>query len=119
MSISCQKLEGNGPKSLTSMLIPQLHTAVQMAVVSPNVDFDKSSTSCTAAEEKQGLGELRDALNIKDDSHVEEVVRDGDEHLSEWESDEEILQPEDEGVPNGPNPVVPPILREPEAPAHQ
>ena len=39
--------------------------------------------------------------------------------VSKWESDEEILQPKatvDKGVPNGPDPVVPLALWEPDAP---
>ncbi len=48
-------------------------------------------------------------------------VRNTNGDASEWESDNEILQSkviEDESIPNNPKPVVPIILREPDAPPH-
>jgi hypothetical protein len=43
-------------------------------------------------------------------------------NASEWESDEEILQPMvtvDESVPDGPDSVVPLVLQEPDASIHR
>ena len=95
-----------------------------MVVVSPNVDFGELTHPPMNPD--QHLHGLKDAFDTHDSSmgtssgvgpirEFENV--DGD--ISEWESDAEILQPkatEDEVVPNGPDPVVPLILREPDAP---
>jgi hypothetical protein len=96
--------------------------------VSPNVDFDESSICC-AVDSKGNLGDLSNALGVKRGDNVEECpnseaevgdqVAGGD--ASEWESDEEILQlmvTVDESVPNGPDPVVPLIVQEPDTPIH-
>src|SRR5258706_14272978 len=95
-----------------------------MVIVSPNVDFGELSAP---ADPDQRLCSLKDAFNIHKSafdmatSSVEPIqkieVVDGD--ASKWESDTKILRPrvtEDEVVPNGPDPVVPPIPREPNAP---
>ena len=94
-------------------------------VVSPNVDFGELAHP--SADPDRHLHGLRDAFGVHDSSHVEtgsdvkriQEVSDADGDTSEWESDAEILQPkatEDEEVPNGPDPVVPLIPREPDAP---
>ena len=97
-----------------------------MVVVSPNVDFDESSI-LPPSKSMETLHNLSDAFGVEacmvnDDSDVEETTNGVDGHVSKWESDEEVLGPratEDEEVPNGIDPVVPPIPREPDAPAHQ
>jgi hypothetical protein len=96
--------------------------------MSPNVDFNKLSV-CRTTDLKGNLGDLSNALGIERGDDVEECpnseaevgdqVASGD--ASEWESDKEILQlmvTVDESVPNGPNPVVPLVVQEPDAPIH-
>ena len=96
-----------------------------MVVVSLNVDFSELLHS--PADPNQHLLNLKDAFGAHDSSCIEEAliakpasrVRDVYDNLSEWESDTKILQlrvTEDDVVPNGPNPVVPRIPREPEVP---
>jgi hypothetical protein len=90
-----------------------------MVTISPNVDFDESSVAHPLATSKEELDDLEGALG--DREHVERVAGSDvkadnyrDDH--EWESDDEILRPratKDEEVPNGPDPVVPLIPREP------
>jgi len=101
-----------------------------MVVVSPNVDFDESSATCSMASTDCTLNSLQDAFGIRDAPHVEEkphveakarieIVSDD---MSKWESDTEILRPkatEDDDVPNGPNPVVPLNPKEPDMPIHR
>ena len=88
----------------------------RMVVVSPNVDFGELLHS--PADPSQHLHGLRDAFG----SYTEETPNVKPmgifEDPSEWESDAEILRPKvtaDEEVPNGPDPAVPLIPREPEA----
>ena len=106
-------------------------------VISPNVDFDESSTSHHAADPKQNLESLGEAFgigeeasSIGEEAQAEEMptpeaimeARNMNEDVSEWESDNEILQSmaiEDEGIPNDPEPVVPIVLREPGVPPHR
>ena len=95
----------------------------QRVVFSPNVDF--SELAHLSADPNWHLHSLRDAFGIHNSSHVEtgsdvkwiQEVSNADSDVSEWESDTEILQPkatEDEEVPNGSDPVVPLIPREPD-----
>jgi hypothetical protein len=120
------RLLGYVPRSRNYRLWdPNQHTVV----VSPNVDFDESSIRHDAIS-KQDLGDLSDAfgIGIKEGTHVEGYLKSSvgvedqrnqvtdDGNASEWESDEEILRPRatvDEGAPNGSDPVVLPILQEP------
>jgi hypothetical protein len=100
-----------------------------MVVVSPNVNFNESSTSHTTVNSRQDLDGLRNAFDIEGNTCVEEMspwtsadAEGANEGTNEWESDGEILRPrvtEDEDVPNGPSPVVPPIPREPDVHACQ
>ena len=100
----------------------------RMVVVSPNVDFGELSTTHLSTDPIQHLRDLKDALDIQthteDSPNVEpsRQPREADDDVSEWESDAEILRPrvtEEEVVPNGPNPVVPLISREPDAHVHR
>lgn len=94
---------------------PERHTII----ISPNVDFDESSTSRHAADPKQNLENLSEAFGAGEETNREtptpEVVvgvRHTSGDVSESESDEEALRPtttNDESVPNGPDPVVPPV----------
>lgn len=101
-----------------------------MVIVSPNVDFNESSILCPSTKPQQNLNNLSDALGNEETTHTKEVygsksmleVKNTSGDMSEEESDEEILQPKatwDESVPNGPDPAVPLIPREPDAPAHR
>jgi len=96
-----------------------------VVVVSPNVNFDKSSAVCSMADANHGLDGLQDAFGIQGTPPVKGApctemkmrIETVDNDASKWESDTEILQPkvtEDEDVPNGPDPVVLPNLREPD-----
>jgi len=100
-----------------------------MVFTSPNVDFDESSISHHATDAEQNLEDLSEALDIEKAAHTEETLTSEEEvgvqytngGVNELESDEEILRPmatEDESVPDGPDPVVPLIPMEPEAPPH-
>ena len=99
----------------------------RMVVVSPNVDFGELSHP--SSNPNQHLRGLKDAFDIHDSSMstgsavgTTQSFGNADGDASEWESDDEILRPkatEDEEVPNGPDPVVPLILREPDAPIHR
>ena len=92
-------------------------------VVSPNVDFSELSTTHLSTDPIQCLCKLKDAFNIqlsREDLLAikpDQQPRSADGSASEWESDEEILRlkvTEEEVVPNGPDPVVPLIPREPD-----
>ena len=121
------KLLGHMPRSRNYKLWdPERHTVI----VSPNVDFDESSISCPSTNPKQNLNNLSDALGTEETTHTEAEhdsktileVQNMNGDMSEWESDEEILRPKatrDESVPNGPDPAVPLIPREPDTPAHR
>ena len=100
----------------------------RMVVVSPNVDFGELSTTHSSTDPIQHLRDLKDAFDIQthteDSPNVEpsRQPREADGDASEWESDAEILRPkvtEEEVVPNGPDPVVPLIPREPDAHVHR
>ena len=95
-----------------------------MVVASPNVDFGESAHPL--ADPDQHLRGLKDAFGIYNPSNMGvepniEPIREieiADGNVSEWESDDEILRSratEDEVAPNGPDPVVPLIPREPNA----
>lgn len=88
------------------------------------VDFSKLSTTHLLTDPIQHLHELRDTfINIQPSGEDSLVIepdrqpRSADRNASKLESDEEILWPKvtkEEVVPNGPDPVVPLILREPD-----
>ena len=95
-----------------------------MVIISPNVDFGKLSVMHLSNPDHR-LHNLRDAFSIHDSSCVGTTsnmgIRIMDKDMSEWESDTEILWPrvtEDEVVPNGPDPAVPLIPREPDTHIH-
>ena len=119
-SCPCQLLGHTSQSRNYKLWDPERH----MVVVSPNVDFDESSTSHHATEPKQNLEDLGEALSVGEKTHAEgtptpeeEVgVRSTNGDTSEWESDNEILRfkaTEDENVPNDPEPVVPIVFGEP------
>src|SRR5258706_10442804 len=102
-----------------------------MVIDSPNVDFSGSSTmhSPSLTDPDWHLVGLKEALDVCDplqgkmdsSTGLDEMMRDVDGGESEWESDAKVLQlkvTEDEVVPNGNDPVVLLILREPEARIH-
>lgn len=70
-----------------------------MIVVSLNVDFDESSTSCCATDPKQNLENLGEAFGVKEETHGEETPTYEEEvgagnkigDMSKWESDDETL----------------------------
>jgi len=101
----------------------------RIVFTSPNVDFDESSISHHATDAEQNLEDLSEALDIEKATHTEETLTPEEEvgvqykngGVNEPESDEEILRPmvtEDESIPGGPDPVVPPIPMGLEAPPH-
>jgi hypothetical protein len=97
-----------------------------MVVMSPNINFNESSISCTTANPGQDLNGLRNAFDTEGNIHEKEtnpgMSMEAGRDMNKWESDEEILRlraTEDEDIPNGPNPVVPLIPREPDTHAHQ
>ena len=90
------RLLGHTPRSKNYKLWdPDRHTIV----ISPNVDFNESSTSRCAGDSKQNLENLGEALGIGETAHIEDIpdpkMEVGDKNMngdaSEWESDEEIL----------------------------
>jgi len=96
-------------------------------VESPNVDFDESSATRASTKHDWDLHDLKEALDMHDksraagmpDTELAMEIGGGYGSASEWESDTKILQPratKDEVVPNGPDPVAPPIPREPDTP---
>ena len=70
-----------------------------MVVVSPNINFDKSSTACSTADTDHGLDGLQDAFRVWDTPLVEGTtytetktrIKTMDNNASEWELDTEIL----------------------------
>ena len=96
-------------------------------VESPNVIFDESSATRASTERDQDVRDLKGTLDSRGISRAAEQpgtrptteIGSGYGSASEWESDTEILRPratKDEVVPNGPDPVAPPIPREPDTP---
>lgn len=97
-----------------------------MVIVSPNVDFNESSTAGPLMRSEGNLDGLKNVFGVgkctQDTAGVTGTAAERSRYLSEWESDEEILRlgtTKDEEVPNGPNPVVPLIPREPDACPHR
>ena len=93
---------------------------------SPNVDFDESSNLHSVKDNVQNLEDLDKALGVGDeeespDHEVKVGVEFAGESVSEYELDDETLRYKasgDEEVPNGPDPAVPLIPREPDAHPH-
>ena len=96
-------------------------------VESLNVIFDESSVMWASTECDRDLRDLEEALDVHNKSRTAGIpdtvltTKVGGEYgsASKWESDAEILRPratEDEVVPNGPDPVAPPIPRGPDTP---
>ena len=100
----------------------------RMVVISRNVDFAGTSVPHSVIETREDLGGLRNAF--EDEGGVNTSIQVGFErstetvecYASEEESDDDVLTEKaisDEEAPNGIDPGVPPIQREPDAPARR
>ena len=99
-----------------------------VVIISPNVDFARTSASHPVVESQKNLDDLSDTFGSE--GGTETTTQVGQENFidvvefyaSEEESGDDILTEKvtsNEEIPNGINPGIPPIPREPDAPAHQ